>query len=88
MSIQYKDYSSWQLKELSDSRLDFHKGYWINQFKDDLPVLDLSGGKQRPIIKTYNGGVYNKIIPNELSHKLSEFLKTGIYFVHGITKCG
>ena len=76
LSIQYKDYSSWQLKELSDSRLDFHKGYWINQFKDDLPVLDLSGGKQRPIIKTYNGGVYNKIIPNELSHKLSEFLKT------------
>ncbi|TDO73427.1 surfactin family lipopeptide synthetase A [Flavobacterium chryseum] len=76
LNVQYKDYSSWQLKELSDSRLEFHKGYWINQFKGDLPVLDLSGGKQRPITKTYNGGVYNKIISAELSNKLAEFLKT------------
>ncbi|WP_264530605.1 non-ribosomal peptide synthetase [Flavobacterium sp. N502540] len=75
LNVQYKDYSSWQLEELSDSRLEFHKGYWINQFKGDLPVLDLSGGKQRPLTKTYNGGVYNKIISGELSGKLTEFLK-------------
>lgn len=76
LNVQYKDYSSWQLAELSDSRLEFHKGYWINQFKGDLPVLDLSGGKQRPITKTYSGGVYSKLISSELSDKLTEFLKT------------
>lgn len=76
LNVQYKDYSSWQLAELSDSRLEFHKRYWIKQFKGDLPVLDLSGGKQRPITKTYSGGVYSKLISSELSDKLSEFLKT------------
>lgn len=76
LNVQYKEYSSWQLAELSDSRLEFHKGYWIDQFKGDLPVLDLSGGKQRPVTKTYNGGVYSKVISAELSTKLTEFLKT------------
>jgi len=76
LNVHYKDYSSWQLKELGESGLEFHKEYWMNQFKGNLPVLDLSRGKQRPITKTYNGGVYKKTFSNELTNKLLEFLKT------------
>ncbi|WP_017496623.1 non-ribosomal peptide synthetase [Flavobacterium sp. WG21] len=76
LPIQYKDYSSWQLTELSGFRLELHKNYWLNQFKGDLPTLDLSAGKQRPLIKTYNGGLYTKLIPRSLSNKFDELLKT------------
>ena len=50
LRIQYKDYASWQLESLEDSSSD--KEYWMNHFSGSLPVLDLSGGKPRPKIKT------------------------------------
>ncbi|MFW0738277.1 amino acid adenylation domain-containing protein [Flavobacterium sp. T12S277] len=76
LPIQYKDYSSWQLTELSGFRLELHKAYWLDQFKGDLPTLDLSGGKQRPFIKTYNGGVHHTLISETLTNKFKELLKT------------
>ncbi|WP_294961877.1 non-ribosomal peptide synthetase [uncultured Flavobacterium sp.] len=73
LQIQYKDYASWQLNTLSDSSSD--QAYWLNQFSGDLPVLDLSGGKIRPSIKTYNGGVYNSKLSKTLSTALAALLQ-------------
>lgn len=73
LRIQYKDYASWQLESLKDSSSD--KEYWLNHFSGSLPVLDLSGGKLRPAVKTYNGDVYERKFSKELSNKLARFLQ-------------
>ncbi|XRE44272.1 Polyketide synthase modules-related protein [Tenacibaculum discolor] len=73
LRIQYKDYASWQLESLKDSSSD--KDYWMNHFSGSLPVLDLSGGKTRPAVKTYNGDVYERKFSKELSNKLARFLQ-------------
>ena len=75
LRIQYKDYASWQLEELNETRVSSHKEYWLKHFEGELPVLDISGGKTRPSIKTYNGAGYNTKLSKELSTKLSEFLQ-------------
>ncbi|WP_425657968.1 amino acid adenylation domain-containing protein [Tenacibaculum ascidiaceicola] len=73
LRIQYKDYASWQLESLKGSSSD--KEYWLNHFSGSLPVLDLSGGKPRPAVKTYNGDVYERKFSKELSNKLTRFLQ-------------
>jgi amino acid adenylation domain-containing protein/non-ribosomal peptide synthase protein (TIGR01720 family) len=55
LRIQYKDYTAWQLEQLSDKAVEGHRDWWLRQFEGELPVLELWGGKPRPGIKTYNG---------------------------------
>lgn len=53
ISIQYRDYAVWQ-NGLADS-MENQKEYWLNQFKGELPVLDLPLDYPRPSIQKYEG---------------------------------
>ena len=55
LRIQYKDYSSWQQQALDSEEMEIHKKYWLNQFEDEISVLDLPSTYTRPKIKTYAG---------------------------------
>lgn len=66
LRIQYKDYASWQQQQLQGDSLKFHKEYWLKQFEDKIPVLELTGENRRPAFKTYNGGLINRLFDNEL----------------------
>ncbi|WP_342332930.1 amino acid adenylation domain-containing protein [Pedobacter sp. FW305-3-2-15-E-R2A2] len=56
LRIQYKDYAAWQRGVLSGSLLSEHRSYWQQELSGTLPVLELSGDRPRPAVKTYNGG--------------------------------
>jgi amino acid adenylation domain-containing protein len=62
LRIQYKDYTAWQNEQLSGESLMKYKDYWIKQFQGELPVLMLPTDKNRPAIRTYNGGLVVKVI--------------------------
>jgi amino acid adenylation domain-containing protein len=55
LEIQYKDFAEWQQNKLKKEHIENHKVYWLNQFKGEIPVLDLPTYQTRPLIKTYNG---------------------------------
>ncbi|MHA7060181.1 non-ribosomal peptide synthetase [Aquimarina sp. M1] len=71
LSIQYKDYAEWLLSAKQKNKLRKSKEYWLEQFKGELPVIDLPTDKKRPKIKTYNG---DSIVHN-LSRDASEQLQ-------------
>ena len=55
-TVQYKDYSEWQrTRDLSK-----HQEYWLSQFGDDLPVLDLPLDYPRPHIQSFNGAALHQ----------------------------
>jgi amino acid adenylation domain-containing protein len=56
LRIQYRDFAVWQQQQLQAPTMEQHKKYWLQQFQDELPTLDLPGYQLRPAIKTYNGG--------------------------------
>ena len=56
LRIHYKDYSVWQQQELLSGSLSTSASYWKNQFRGDVPVLDLATDYVRPLFKTYSGG--------------------------------
>ena len=57
LRIHYKDYAVWQQEQLQGSALQEHKDYWVGQFADGVPILELPTDRPRPVVQTYNGGV-------------------------------
>ena len=60
LTIQYKDYATWQQQQIHEKQYTDHKDYWLQKFSGELPVLDLAVDKVRPAIKTYNGETVTK----------------------------
>jgi amino acid adenylation domain-containing protein len=70
LRIQYKDYAAWQIRQLSGENLRMHRDYWLNIFKEGIPVLDLPTDMRRPGVKTYSGSIYTKMLSPELTKEL------------------
>lgn len=73
LHIQYKDYAVWQLNRLEGESASADRAYWLNQFSGELPVIDLSTVKKRPIIRTNNGKSLSTYLSKELTKALTNF---------------
>jgi amino acid adenylation domain-containing protein len=67
LPIQYKDYSEW-LRKRDMSR---QKEYWVNRFKDDIPVLNMPLDYKRPNKQSFKGGA----VTGKLGEKLTKGIK-------------
>lgn len=74
LSIQHKDYSEWQRKQLEGESLKTHEGYWLNQFSGELPYLSLPEDKPRPALMTYAGGEVNGILSEETTRAIHSLI--------------
>lgn len=72
LTIQYKDFSHWQHKQLAGQTLTGHRHYWLTQFNNgiDVPILQLPYDYPRPKVKTYNGDTLGAWLPIELSQQI------------------
>jgi amino acid adenylation domain-containing protein len=52
---QYKDYTMWQKKLEQTENIDKQKKYWMNVFKENIPVLEMKLDFPRPQVLNYNG---------------------------------
>ena len=41
LSIQYKDYSEWQQRERQLEAIKKQEAYWLKEFENDIPILDI-----------------------------------------------
>jgi len=62
LRIQYKDYAAWQQQQLTSSASAIDRDYWLKQLEGELPVLELTGDKPRPPMKTFNGSTLHKML--------------------------
>jgi tyrocidine synthetase III len=67
LPVQYKDYAAWQQQQLQEGLMEEHKQYWLQQFRGELPVLELWGGNTRPAARTYNGHTVKSSISREIA---------------------
>jgi amino acid adenylation domain-containing protein len=75
LSVQYKDYAVWLTTELKKEKHHAAEEYWLNQFSGNIPVLNLSGFKPRPLVKTYSGNTFSYKFPGTLLEDLKSFSK-------------
>lgn len=72
LSIQYKDYTSWQQQQAKTQLFQEHRHYWLQRFAGPIPVLDLPTDKPRPAIQTFRGKTIFFNYDAELQQKLRE----------------
>lgn len=73
LKIQYKDYAVWQAQQLNEAHLSASKKYWMDEFSEEIPMLDLPSDRLRPVQRTYNGSRAAINLGAELSSKLRSY---------------
>jgi amino acid adenylation domain-containing protein len=76
LPLQYKDYAYWQNELLRSSSMEAHRAFWLNQFKGNIPVLELPADFQRPAVLTHRGGRVRGIIDPEKYRELLQLSLT------------
>ncbi len=74
LRIQYKDYTIWQIDQLTSNGYEEHKNYWESKLSGKIPTLDLPSTKIRPRLKTYNGHSLSTYISVEDTQSLRKFI--------------
>lgn len=73
--LQYLDFSIWQRKWFSSSKIvETQLAYWLKQLKD-LPVLELPLDFQQPLVPTHQGKNHSFKISQQLTRKLIQLSK-------------
>jgi len=73
LPIQYKDYAYWYNSASNQEKLAKSGSYWLEQFANDLPILELSTMAARPKVKTYNGDNISYTFPANFTSGLKSF---------------
>jgi len=67
LRIQYKDYAAWQQTQLISGALEAHRQYWLEQFRDEVSVLELSISRIRPRILSNKGYALGAFIRKDIA---------------------
>ncbi|PTX61367.1 amino acid adenylation domain-containing protein [Kordia periserrulae] len=75
LSIQYKDYASWQISRKEDASFEVPSNYWKEKLSGELPRLTLPFEKPRPKMKSFNGKSVGVTVPKSVSTNLQKIIK-------------
>ncbi len=70
LKIQYKDYVVWEQSNLNDQISKKRENYWLNIYKDNIPVLNLPIDYPRPETQNFEGARCRFELSEETSQSL------------------
>ncbi|WP_038296370.1 hybrid non-ribosomal peptide synthetase/type I polyketide synthase [[Scytonema hofmanni] UTEX B 1581] len=71
--LQFREFLHWQTNRSQSSEMLSHESFWLEQFADSIPVLELPTDRTRPLRKTYHGNRQTRITPPHLREQLRQF---------------
>lgn len=74
LRFHYKDYAGWQQQQLEGTSINQHRDYWMNRFRNGIPLMDLSR-KMRPAFFSYKGKQHTFFIDAVTTKKLAEITR-------------
>lgn len=63
---QYRDYAAAMTEYFASEQGQLDEQFWVDQYTDSMPVLDLPIEKPRPRLRTYFGRRYDHVLPESL----------------------
>ncbi|MBX3327338.1 MAG: amino acid adenylation domain-containing protein, partial [Nitrospira sp.] len=73
LSVQYADYADWQRTRLDQGLRAVNRSYWVRQLSGARPLPELPIDRQRPRVRTFEGGVRSRSLSPELAASLERF---------------
>ncbi len=71
LTLNYKDYASWQQGTLNEHAISEQRAFWLDQYKEEPPSLELPTDFPRPVVKNDAGDS----VPFTIGKKETESLK-------------
>ncbi|MEA5622677.1 aminotransferase class III-fold pyridoxal phosphate-dependent enzyme [Nostoc sp. UHCC 0251] len=71
--MQFRQYINWQEQQSQTEKMLADKSYWLGQFADSIPVLELPTDYPRPPIQTYAGVEQTMLVDAECLRELKSF---------------
>lgn len=75
LRLQYKDVAEWQNLRFESGILKKQEEYWLNIFKDNIPVLNLPVDFLRPSVPSFDGARVTFMIEVELASKIKKLVR-------------
>ena len=72
IKFTYKDYSAFENTRINSDEYKEAEKYWLSQFKDEIPVLNMPTNYQRPTIQDFTGSRVCSVLPSNTLKKLEE----------------
>ncbi|UCH93968.1 MAG: amino acid adenylation domain-containing protein [Candidatus Aminicenantes bacterium] len=73
--IQYKDFSEWQNSEEVRGTSKQQEEFWLKQFMEEIPLLDLPTDYPRPLIQSFSGCTIAFKLGREETQSLKQFAR-------------
>ncbi len=74
--LHYKDYAVWQQAEVQQSALSKQKAFWLEEYSNLPPVLELPSDHKRPLVKNHQGGNLSFVIEAEQTAQLKSIAES------------
>ncbi|MDM9585841.1 condensation domain-containing protein [Nostoc sp. GT001] len=71
--MQFRQYINWQEQQIQTEKMLADKSYWLGQFADSIPVLELPTDYPRPQVQTYAGVEQTLLVDAECLRELKSF---------------
>ncbi|WP_443659035.1 non-ribosomal peptide synthase/polyketide synthase [Clostridium algidicarnis] len=75
LKLQYKDFAAWQNNFLKSEEIKKQEEYWIEMFKDEIPVLNMATDYERPAIQSFEGDSVNFEVDKNVTSALRNLTK-------------
>jgi amino acid adenylation domain-containing protein len=75
--LQYKEYSEWQQSPEIQKTIKEQEEYWLKEFEENIPVLNLPADYSRPPVKSFEGDSIDFALSVEEIRRLYETARTG-----------
>ena len=75
LTISYKDFAVWENNKLKSDEFNKDKEYWVNQFNDEIPLLNMPTNYTRPSMQSFEGDNVFSFVDSNLTLKLNEVSK-------------
>ena len=69
--LKYKDFTVWEQSQMTTDNFKEQKEYWINQFKDEIPLLNMPTSYPRPSVQNFEGSNYHAKLSKEQFSKIN-----------------
>jgi acyl transferase domain-containing protein/acyl carrier protein len=72
LRIQYKDFTGWQNQSFQWEKIKKQEDYWLNKFREDIPVLNMPTDYPRPLVRVYEGDIIRIMVNENLTTPLNK----------------
>ena len=73
LDLEYFDYATWLRKQFVEDNTRVQESFWLDQFREGRPELDLPTDYPEPPNLTFNGSIEKQLLPQALVKRVQAF---------------